>query len=1087
MQKSLIQKLILLLGLFINLAVFGQKHYIFEHITKKDGLSQGTINAIIEDKKGFMWFGTNDGLNRYSGASLTVFRHNERDSLSLNGNLINALAEDHEGRIWISTSSGMLQYYDPFTSEFHPYLKLIPDDTSGLDKISVTSLFFQAPDILWAGAMDKLFKIDLKTNYIQLYTPDNKDLDNLWGEVACFKKDNSGRLWIGTTSGVLMYLSDATDKITKLFRFDSELVNIKSAIMTMEICADSNLWIGTFGSYITILDLKSLKFIETNWKKIILDSYLVYSIADGKDSTVWVGTSGGGVQLINAFSKKIISFNSNPNNHKGFLSGSFKRILVSKDNFVWLGNNGLGVYLYYPFAKDFLIITQNNKYENTLQFSSIRAIYKDSQNRLFIAGYGGLNIFDSELNLLGHYFKTLPVYSLLPHNKDKNLIWVGIEGAGLCLFNIEKGSIIHEFINHPNPLAPIDGSNIYTMTQADENSLWLGTENALCYFDQNTFKSTNIKANETSSVLPIKKVRAILTDSKKRFWLGSLEGGLAMKTSGNSAYQIFKYNGNNSGSISSNTIYSIFEDSKGRIFIGTHNGLNLYNEATGKFKKYSSLSGLPNDVVYGIIEDLPTGNLWLSTNEGLSRFNPDTEVFRNFNEEDGILGNEFNGGAYYKDNQGVIYFGGISGLTYFKPELIKDNPIKPKVIFTYLKKGNVIVKMNPPISEVNKITLEYNEPNVSIGFDALNFYKPEKTEYAYRLSKNDNSEWIQLQKKNSIELNQLRSGVYKLEVVASNNDNIWNTNYTDLTIIVVPPFWASWWFMTLATIIIIIIAISGIYLRMKILRRQRDKLEVEISVRTEKLRISNEELIKEIAERKRIEKDLQETNQTKDKFFSIISHDLRSPFNAMIGLSELLASEYDSFDEAERKSVFDSFRSSISDLYKLLQNLLTWSRSQSGKMQYNPEIIDLKQIIENNINLVRQQSNQKSIHIYMNIEHKTIAWADKQMIDTVVRNLLSNALKYTHREGRIDINVQNNQSGVTVCLKDSGVGMSEITRQKLFRIDEKISLQGTENEGGTGLGLILCKEFISINKGSISVESELGKGSTFCFTLPKRY
>lgn len=1082
---SLIQRLGIFCIIFFNLTVFGQKHYIFEHITKKDGLSQGTINAILEDKKGFMWFGTNDGLNRYSGASLTVFRHDVRDSLSLSGNLINALAEDHQGRIWISTNSGMLQYYDHLTSEFYTYHRLIPDDKSGLDKVIITSLFFQAPDILWAGSLDKLFKIDLKNNTIHLYSPEPNN--KVWGELSCFEKDNSGRLWIGTTSGVIMYLNVLTDEITQLVHLNSGLPNINSAILTMEICADSNLWIGTFGSYIKILDLNNLKFIETDWKIVNLDSHLVYSIADGKDSTVWVGTSGGGVQLINAFTKKIFSFNSNPNNHKGFLSGSFKKVFVSKDNIVWLGNNGLGVYFYYPFAKDFRIISQNTKYENTLQFSSIRAIYKDDENRLYIGGYGGLNIFDSELNLLGHYFKTLPVYSLLPHNKDKNLIWVGIEGGGLCLFNINKGSIVQEFINHPSPTAPIKGANIYTMSQADDNSLWLGTESALCNFNQNTYKSTNIEADLSSKVLPIKKVRAIFTDSKNRFWLGSLEGGLAMKLPGSDEYKVFKHSKDNSGSISSNTIYSIFEDSKGRIFIGTHNGLNLYNEATGKFKIYSTLSGLPNDVVYGIIEDLPTGNLWLSTNEGLSRFNPDSEVFRNFDEEDGILGNEFNSGAYYKDNQGVIYFGGISGITYFKPELIRDNPIKPMVIFTYLKKGNNIVKMNPPISEVNKITLEYNESNVSIGFDALNFYKPEKTKYAYRLSKNDDSEWIQLQKKNSIELNQLRSGVYILEVSASNNDNIWNTTYTDLTIIVVSPFWASWWFMSLATLILIIIAISGFYIRMKILRRQRDKLEVEISLRTEKLRISNEELLKEIAIRKKIENDLQETNQTKDKFFSIISHDLRSPFNAMIGLSELMANEYDSFDEAERKSVFDSFRTSISDLYKLLQNLLTWSRSQSGKMQYNPEIIDLKQIIEDNINLAKQQSNQKSIHIFMNIEHKTIAWADKQMIDTVVRNLLSNALKYTHRGGKIDISVQINQSVVTVCIRDNGVGMSDLTRKKLFRIDEKISLQGTENERGTGLGLILCKEFITINKGSISVESEPGKGSTFCFTLPKRY
>jgi signal transduction histidine kinase/ligand-binding sensor domain-containing protein len=1073
--------------------VFSQKQYSFEHLTTKDGLSQGTVNEIIKDSKGFMWFGTNDGLNKQYGTNIEVFRNNVNDSVSLSNNLIVSLAEDKNGRIWVNTHDEELQFFDSDSSGFYSYKVLFPNDTNSIGKKNmVYKLYYQGDTFLWVGSVGCVFKIDLKQMTIKKYTYYCTNIPGSEEKITSIIEDETGRLWFGSYTCGLLYYDQETDSVLHLIKMlpASEQHTIIPAITALAIGADHNLWIGSFQKYISILNpgtFEISKFIPYgSTSRDSFDYYRLIDLVSDNDSSIWVGSIGGNVQIINVFTKKVTSIVKNPNDPKSLLSESVKSIFIDQNRTVWLGDNGFGVNLYFPYAKDFGTIVYNRKTTENLQFSSIRTIFKDKSDILWIGGYGGLNALDEKHGLLKEYFKYLPVYFVYPDKKNEDLLWVGLEGGGIFLIEKSTAKVIRELVaneNNPNALV---GVNIYSIVQADENGLWIGTESALNYLNCNTFKFMAFRNNDINSTLPNRRLRSLFIDSKNRFWVGGLEGGLAMRMPQREKFVSFTHKSGDKGAISSNTIYCVFESQAGVIYIGTHNGLNVYNEETGKFKVFTTSDGLPNNVVYGILEDEENNNLWLSTNYGLSKFDPHTGSFRNYDDEDGLSGNEFNSGAFFKDKQGTMYFGGIDGITYFDPQHIHDNPIEPKILFTYFKKGNDIVKMIPSISQTSEIKLKYNESNVSIGFEALNYYKPAKTLYAYRLSTDDTGDWIYLKNKNSIEFNQLRPGSYILKIIATNNDHVWTKDGISLTIKVSAPFWHLWWFLILFLITILTITFVIIYFRTRLVEKQKDRLEKEIAIRTEKLKITNKHLKTEIEERTKIESELINSNRTKDKFFSIIAHDLKSPFNALLGLTDYIVDEYDSFTEPERKEYLNAFRNSIRDVYKLIQNLLTWSSSHRGYLEFNPEYLDLELLIEENISIAKQQANKKSIVLLTDILPKATVFADYYMIDTVLRNLISNAIKFTMRGGNVTIRINDKVEDIEICIIDSGIGMTEETLNKLFMIDEKSSTPGTENEHGTGLGLILCQEFIAKNNGTIHVSSTPDKGSTFSITLPKK-
>ena len=508
------------------------------------------------------------------------------------------------------------------------------------------------------------------------------------------------------------------------------------------------------------------------------------------------------------------------------------------------------------------------------------------------------------------------------------------------------------------------------------------------------------------------------------------------------------------------------------MWIATYGGgINklLYENGKNKFKCFSRKNGLPNDFIYRILFDTK-GLLWISTNGGLISYDTKTNNFRTFDFTDGLQSNEFTSGAFYDKKNDVMYFGGINGFNSFVPDLIQRDLVKPKILLTDFKIFNNEVKVgeNSPlkqtINETKEIRLSYKDFLFSIEFASTYFVSPEKIKYAYMLKGLDNNWNYTGSNMRIASYNNLPGGKYIFRVKASDSDTDWRDKGICLTIIVEPPFYQTWLFRIAAFIVFIFLIVAWFRYRTKAIRNRNKMLEEKVQQRTQ---------------------ELEEVNKTKDKFFSIIAHDLKSPFQVLLGSSEILHDEYNSLSEDEKSEFVINIKNTIKNTYQLLENLLQWSRLQTNLIEYSPEIMNLYEELLPTINLHTGVAKNKNILINNLVDKNISVKADRNMLNVIVRNLISNAIKYTAPNGMVNLDAGIQGNTVTIYISDTGQGIPENILDKIFQIGTIFSTKGTRGEKGTGLGLLLCKEMVEKQGGNIFVKSTEGKGTTFSFTLPK--
>jgi signal transduction histidine kinase len=465
-----------------------------------------------------------------------------------------------------------------------------------------------------------------------------------------------------------------------------------------------------------------------------------------------------------------------------------------------------------------------------------------------------------------------------------------------------------------------------------------------------------------------------------------------------------------------------------------------------------------------------------------------------------------------------MYFGGLNGYNSFYPDDIQDNKFIPPVYITdlliYFEQMQINEEGSPltkSITETDKIILTHKQSVITFRYTALNYLNSEKNQYAYQLEGFDKG-WNNVGTRREVTFTNLDPGSYVFRIKASNDDGIWNEEGKSIAITILPPWWKTLIFKIAALLLILTLLVGFYFYRVSQLNKQRIQLEKLIRERTSEIEEKNRILTKQAAElnetnslleerQQKIEEQteellaqkenleeanahLKELNSTKDKFFSIIAHDLKNPFNTILGFSELLNMKYDTLSEEKKLRYMEVIFSSSKNIYNLLENLLQWARTQTDKIAFEPIVFSLKQLVEQNINLLKENITTKKIKIEHKITDSCDVYADRNMINTVIRNLLTNAIKFTQSGGDIAINTLRKNSQIEISVQDSGIGMSAEETEKIFRVDANFSRSGTDGETGTGLGLILCKEFITKNGGKIWVESDPGKGSRFLFTLP---
>jgi len=845
--------------------LFAKQPVHFDHITIDDGLSQSTINCIYQDHRGFIWIGTDDGLNRYDGYEFTVYKYDPKDSNSLSDNLIQSIFEDASGVLWVGTSDGLNKYdgeYDSFV-----LYKNKPMDSHSINCNYIRVIYEDRSGLLWIGTeTGGLNCFDRETEYFahHRHAPDDSYSlsDNT---VSCIYETRAGELWIGTSNG-LNRLDVETGRFHRYFNDASDPHSL-SHNGIHSICEDrlGNVWIGTDDG-LNRFDSDNGLFHHYRNDPNDLNSLshdAVRAVFEDRRGNMWVGTGGGGLNRYDREKKRFIRNQYNPLNPNSLSQNDVRCLYEDRSGLLWIGMN-TGLDKLDLNRKKFRHYKSNPLNANGLNDNEIWAILEDRDGMLWVGTEsGGVNRLDLRRNRATYYKKD----SSNPHSISGNCVvaicedrlgtlWFGTYSQGLNKFNRQEGTFVH-YRHVPEDPNSIRDDGITMIYEDRSGTLWIGTDSGILeQFDRT--RDAFIHYETTYQVSPGKITNAIwsiLEDSNGRLWVGTDREGLKLFDRETATFTHYMASAEDNTYLSHNSVLCIFEDSKKRLWIGTGGGLNKYNPMDKTFAHYREADGLPNDMIYGILED-DDGELWLSTNRGLSRFDPESEYFKNFDVRDGLQSNEFNAGAYHKRLSGEMFFGGINGITAFFPKEIQSHSYVPPVVLTDFLVFNQSVRIGDQrygcphltrsLQETDQIILTYRNQVFSFKFAALDFRLPEKNRYAYRLEGFE-EDWNYVGNQRLATYTNLPPGDFVFKVKASNPDDVWNAEGCSIHIKVLPPFWQTWWFRALFVTFVLLSVFVVYKMQMHSMKRRNKELQ-RINLR----------LNSQIAQRKMAEKTIRQ-------------------------------------------------------------------------------------------------------------------------------------------------------------------------------------------------------------------------------------
>jgi signal transduction histidine kinase/streptogramin lyase len=745
---------------------------------------------------------------------------------------------------------------------------------------------------------------------------------------------------------------------------------------------------------------------------------------------------------------------------------SIESISQDKAGNLWFGTYTGGINISMR-NKDAII-----KYQNlpgapfSLSHNTVKCFLEDHKNQIWVGtDGGGLNLFNEQTNRFRRFNienTTLTSNSIICIAEDsKNQIWLGTWAGGLLQFD----QVSEKFTAFTTKNSGIQDDNIFSVSEGFNNDLWLGSfEHGLIHYQTGQGKFT-LYTPENSGV-GNEMIIKVLKFSQGRLLIGTIVN-FQVFSPATGKFITYVNDPQNLNSLSYPRVTDILAENDSCVWIGTPYGLNRFNPVTGSFTRYYEKDGLPDNFIKGLILD-NSGMLWVTTNKGVCRFDYKHASSKIFTRSDGLQSNEFNERSILKMRNGDLLMGGIKGLNIISPGKIQENKTIPDILITDLKIFNKSVKpggknsvLSQNITETKSLTLSHNNSVLTFSFAIMDFSAPEKNKYAYMMV-NFDKDWIQTENKEATYTN-LNPGEYIFRVKGTNNDGLWNETGTSILITILPPWWNTLWFKIMFVSAILLLFTLFFLSRVRSLKNQKLLLEKTVELKTA---------------------ELKELNASKDKFFSIIAHDLKNPFSTIIGFSEILKEDLSKQPDGRPKEFSKMIHASAVQTFRLLENLLEWANSQRGKIIFKPQNIKLNDLLNEELYSLKETATGKNIEITCDVPDNLTILADKNMIKTILRNLVSNAIKFTHRNGKVAVKVSVNNNNAEVEVSDNGIGMTKETISKLFRIDANLSTLGTEKEKGTGLGLFLCKEFVEKHGGKIWIRSEAGIGTSFFFTIP---
>ena len=1078
-----------LTALFTNAAANGvdNSRLRFDHLSITDGLSQVSVETIFEDHRGFMWFGTHDGLNRYDGYQFKQFRHDPQNTHSLSSSMITVIYEDSDNTLWIGTEGGGLNRYNSHTERFE-HFRHDATNPNSLSHDHISAIYQDTKGVLWVGtAGGGLNQMnDDKTQFIRFkhQTSDSNSLSH--NNVRAIAQDSQATLWVGTDDGLNRFNANTA----QFDHFKHQPTNQQSlshnAIYTILEDDAGSLWLGTYGGGLNRFDAKTQSFESFKHQAANANSLSddkIWSMHQDNQGILWVGTDGGGLNRFDVDKRSFSRYTYQSTDPQSLSNNGVHSIYQSKKGFLWVGTLAGGINKIDSKQQQFGHIKHQSSVPASLSQDVVMSILEDSNKTLWVGTYDGglnrsINSTDRPNDGFEHFKhnpndpKSLANNSVWAIAQDaKNQLWIGTN-KGVDKYNPATGQFSHYMHNEADETSLSDNW-VDDILIDNQGTIWVGTRGGgLNRLDANQrrFKRFMHQPSNPHS-LSAQSITSLLEDTNGNIWIGTWGGGLNKFDPNTEQFVHYRFDKNDATSLGHDIVMSIHQDTQGTLWVGTYGGgLNKFDPQTKGFARYQEKQGLANNTIYAIVDD-HQGNLWLTHNQGLSKFNLKTQAFKHYDIQDGLQSNEFNA-AFFRSNSGEIFFGGIHGLNRFYPETIKDDMTAPSLVFTnfflfnqqvpvssHSSDNSKIFTLPQAIGHTSQLNLDYRHSLVTFEFAALDYRSPMKNQYAYKLEGLDQN-WIKADANiRRATYTNLPAGDYTLRIKASNADGYWNEQGRAIKIRVDPP----WWLTKLAYALYLmstVCIIFGIYhYRTRALVRRSNELEQRVAQRTA---------------------TINRLMTQKERMFANVSHEFKTPLTLILTPLESLSLKL-GMNDFERK--VSMMKRNGQRLLRMIDQLLELSKLESTQLDKQKNY-SLTKTLNRTLTEFQPLLDSKSILLNYQAGDDAVLSLINDSLEMVLNNLVSNAIKYTPAGGKITITTTLNDKNAVIVVADTGMGISLENQKIVFNRFTRANETHDENIPGAGIGLALVKELIDVNQGTITLTSELNLGSTFTVTLP---